>query len=174
MILSDVDIAAEYASTRLGITPYDPRCIQPASYDVHLSSDFIEPLGNDRTRRYDGTDIVLEPMQFLLGSTIETLSIPSHIVARVEGKSSLARIGLMVHITAGFVDPGFIGNVTLELLNVSRAPVTLVAGMKIAQISFHRLETPCARPYGSPGLMSKYQHSVGTVSSQHTAIKVKP
>ena len=163
MILSDVDITAERESKSLCISPYSPDCLQPASYDVHLSSEFID-FGD--TVKHKCLEMTLKPMQFMLGSTYETLTIPSHLVGRVEGKSSLARLGLMVHITAGFIDPGFSGNITLELLNVSRVPITLIAGMKIAQISFQRLLTPCARPYGSKDLMSKYQNSVGTVASK--------
>ena len=171
MILSDVDITAERESKSLCISPYSPDCLQPASYDVHLSSEFIEPSSDRHVLLYKCLEITLQPMQFMLGSTYETLTIPSHLVARVEGKSSLARLGLMVHITAGFIDPGFSGNITLELLNVSRVPITLVAGMKIAQISFQRLLTPCVRPYGSKELMSKYQNSVGTVASKRVGTK---
>lgn len=173
MVLSDRTIRQEIAAGRIRIEPFDPECVQPASVDVHLDRVFrvfrnarrpyidvrkpMEDLTELERIEDDDVPFILHPGEFVLGNTVEHLTLPDDIVARVEGKSSLGRLGLLVHATAGYVDPGWRGNLTLELSNVSNLPVTLYYGMRIGQISFLRLSTPAERPYGSPGLGSKYQ-----------------
>ncbi|MBI4328729.1 MAG: dCTP deaminase [Chloroflexi bacterium] len=178
MVLSDRTIKEEIAKGRIVIDPpLDESCIQPASVDVHLGSTFRvfrpwkSPYYIDLKQPLDGlTDEVtvsendyfaLQPGQFVLGATKEYIGVPDDLMARLEGKSSLGRIGLLVHATAGYVDPGWRGRLTLELSNVSSLPIHLYPGMKISQISFYRLTTPAERPYGSPGLGSKYQGQTG-------------
>ena len=174
MVLSDRSIREELAQGHVVIRPWpDDSCIQPASVDIHLDTKirvfrpWISPFYIDLRQPLDGlTDLemipanghfALGPGQFVLGSTVEYVELPNDIMARLEGKSSLGRVGLLIHATAGYVDPGWKGHLTLELSNVSTIPILLYPGMKISQISFHRLTTPAARPYGSPGLRSKYQ-----------------
>ena len=173
MVLSDRSIKTELDKGRIVISPRDDSCIQPASVDIHLDKkvrifrpwkppyyiDLSQPLDGltDLEVIEDGNYFALGPGQFVLGSTVENIELPNDIMARLEGKSSLGRIGLLIHATAGYVDPGWRGHLTLELSNVSAMPIMLYPGMKISQISFHRLETPAERPYGSPGLGSKYQ-----------------
>ncbi len=182
MILSDRSIKEELAQGRIVIEPLDEDCIQPASVDVRLDRQirtFPPPehysLLDVRTDLDKITDLqeipdphpfVLEPGQFVLASTIETVRIPDDIVARIEGKSSLGRLGLLVHATAGYVDPGFQGQLTLELSNVAKARITLFYGMRIGQLSFLRLTTAAERPYGSPELGSKYQGQTGPTPSR--------
>lgn len=177
MILSDRTIREEIARGRIVIEPLDESCIQPASVDIHLDREvrvfrperfphlidlkqsldgLTEPVEIKQDRHF-----ALQPGQFVLGSTLEYIAVPDDLMARLEGKSSLGRIGLLIHSTAGYVDPGWRGHLTLELYNVSPMPILLYAGMKISQISFHRLTTPAERPYGSPGLGSKYQEQTG-------------
>lgn len=154
-ILSDVDIeAALRADEPLCISHFNPDQIQPASYDVTLSVAGL-------------TSEWLRPGEFMLASTNEVFVIPSWLAARVEGKSSWGRRGLLVHATAGFIDPGFRGDITLELANIGREPLRLVPGMAISQVSFHELSTPARRPYGSPGLGSHYQGQRGPTPSWH-------
>jgi dCTP deaminase len=173
MVLSDRTIKEELGKGRIVISPLDPADVQPASVDVHLDSNlrvfkpYVYPYYIDLQQPLDGlTDLyeipknghfALQPGQFVLGSTIEHIEVPDDMMARLEGKSSLGRIGLLIHATAGYVDPGWKGHLTLELANVSSMPILLYPGMKISQISFHRLTTPAERPYGTPGLGSKYQ-----------------
>jgi dCTP deaminase len=172
MLLSDRDITAAIAEGRLGIEPYDAGLVQPSSIDVRLDRYFrvfnnarythIDPAlqQDDLTTLVepDGDEpFVLHPGEFVLGSTLEVVSIPDDLAARLEGKSSLGRLGLLTHSTAGFVDPGFVGNLTLELSNVANLPVTIYYGMPIGQISFMRLDSPVERPYGSGEAGSKYQ-----------------
>lgn len=173
MVLSDRSIKSELAKGRIVIDPRDDSCIQPASVDIHLDKtfrifrpwkppyfiDLSQPLDNLTDLELVDKDgyFALGPGQFVLGTTIENIELPDDIMGRLEGKSSLGRIGLLIHATAGYVDPGWRGHLTLELSNVSAIPILLFPGMKISQISFHRLETPAERPYGSPGLGSKYQ-----------------
>lgn len=176
MVLSDRTIKEELARGHIVIRPLDQADIQPASVDVHLDNKirvfraWQYPYVIDLRMPLDGlTELVtierethfsLQPGQFVLASTVEYVEVPDDIMARLEGKSSLGRVGLMIHATAGYVDPGWKGRLTLELSNASTLPILLYPGMKISQISFHRLTTPADRPYGSQGLKSKYQGQV--------------
>ncbi len=184
MILSDGTIRELLASGRLVCGPIEPDQIQPASVDVRLGSRFlvfrnhtlssIDPfeMPTDLMEPVDvadGAPFVLHPGEFVLGATIERVGMPDDLVARVEGKSSLGRVGLLIHATAGFVDPGFSGQITLELSNVSPLPVKLWPGMRIGQLSFHRLDAPSERPYGHPELGSKYIDQEGPVGSRYSA-----
>lgn len=180
-VLSDRTIKEQIAAGRLAIKPLDAEAIQPASVDLRLDRGFrifrvtSRPFVDVRQPVDDLTDLVtiesgepfvIQPGTFCLGSTVETVTIPDDIVARVDGKSSLGRLGLLVHATAGYVDPGWTGKLTLELSNQSQMPIALYYGMRIAQISFLRLTTPVDRPYGSPGLGSKYQGQTGPTPSR--------
>ncbi len=179
-VLSDRTIREEIASGRLVIEPLDEDCIQPASVDLRLapvfrvfrtdgrSIDVRKPV-DDLTELItisQGEPFVVEPHGFCLASTIETIALPDDLVARVDGKSSLGRLGLLVHATAGYVDPGWSGRLTLELSNQSPMPIALYEGMRIAQISLIRLTTPVERCYGSPDLGSKYQGQTGPTASR--------
>jgi dCTP deaminase len=172
MVLSDRTIKEELAGGRLVIEPLDLADVQPASVDVHLDRvfrvfkvssrpyiDIREPMDDltDEVTIDDDRPFFIHPGEFVLASTLEVVTLPDDIVAQVEGKSSLGRIGLLIHATAGFVDPGWTGKLTLELSNVAKMPIALYFGMKIGQLSFMRMTTPVDRPYGSPGLGSKYQ-----------------
>lgn len=183
MVLSDRSIKEEIERGRLVIKPFDPACLQPASVDIHLDRrlrvfkpwafphqiDLRQPLDGltDEVEIKGGEHFSLQHSQFVLGSTVEFIGLPDDLMARLEGKSSLGRIGLLIHSTAGYVDPGWQGHLTLELYNVSALPIMLYAGMKISQISFHRLTTPAERPYGSPELGSKYQGQSGPVPTRY-------
>ena len=172
MVLSDHTIKEELEKGRIVIDPLDPADIQPASVDLRLDRQILV-FSNSRRPHIDvrmGMDdltetvriddeipFILHPGEFVLGSTLEHIELPDDLVARLEGKSSLGRIGLVIHSTAGFVDPGWKGHLTLELSNLARLPITLYYGMKIGQISYLRLTTPADRLYGSEGLGSKYQ-----------------
>ena len=181
MILSDRSIAEALASGRLVIEPIGEDALQPASIDIRLDRQFR--VFRQHRRAYidvresvdDLTDIeevandepfVLHPGEFVLGSTLERVKLGNDIVARVEGKSSLGRLGLLVHATAGYVDPGWDGHLTMELSNVSNLPIRLYYSMKIGQLSFADLTTPADRPYGAPGLRSKYQGQTGPTASR--------
>jgi dCTP deaminase len=181
VLLSDRDIKAEIDSERVRLEPYDPAMIQPSSIDVRLDKFFrlfdnhkypvIDPSQDqpDLTRlvEVDPSDgFVLHPGEFVLGSTLETVSLPDDLAARVEGKSSLGRLGLMTHATAGFVDPGFSGHVTLELSNVATLPIILWPGMKVGQLCFFRLTSPAENPYGSEKYGSHYQGQRGPTASR--------
>lgn len=182
VILSDRTIRAGIESGRIGIEPYDPAMIQPSSIDVRLDHRFLvfrshtrpvidvkEDL-SDLTEMVEATDarpFILHPGEFVLGSTAERVSIPDDLVARIEGKSSLARLGLVIHSTAGFVDAGFEGHITLELSNVATLPITLYPTMKVGQISFLQMDRPAEHPYGSGRLGSKYSGQVGPTPSQY-------
>jgi dCTP deaminase len=172
MVLSDRTIRQMVEAGRIRIEPFDPGDVQPSSVDLHLGGDFqvfrnsrypyIDPSREQAglTERVDATaeePFVLHPGEFVLGSTVERITLPDDIVARLEGKSSLGRLGLLIHSTAGYVDPGWDGQLTLELSNVANLPIVLTPGMKIGQISFTQMTTPVDRPYGSPELGSKYQ-----------------
>ena len=177
MVLSDRTIKEELAKQRIVIDPLDEENIQPASVDLRLDRQIVKfvrrqqyslrDIHSDLTRDTTVEEIpdpqpyVLEPGQFILGSTLEYVELPDDVVARLEGKSSLGRLGLLIHSTAGYVDPGWKGQLTLEISNVADLEITLYYGMKISQISFLRLSTPADRPYGSSGLGSKYQGQVG-------------
>ena len=181
MILSDIDIRKEIESGRIVIDPFDPASIQPSSVDLHVDNRF-RVFANSRYPYIDVkkempglTEVVevvepdpfiLHPGEFVLGSTLERVAIPDDMVARLEGKSSLGRLGLLIHSTAGYVDPGWDGYLTLELSNVANLPITIYPGMKIGQISFFRLTTPAERPYGSTETRSKYQGQRGPTASR--------
>ena len=181
MVLSDRSIAEALASGRLVIEPIAEDALQPASVDIRLDRQFrvfrnhrdsyidvrqpVEGLTELESVR-DDEPFVLHPGEFVLGSTLERVRLPDDMVARVEGKSSLGRLGLLVHATAGYVDPGWDGHLTMELSNVANLPIRLYFGMKIGQLSFSRLSTPADRPYGSPELRSKYQGQTGPTASR--------
>lgn len=178
MILSDRDILRSIQLNEIIINPLDKNDVQPSSVDLHLSGhikyitqcekiDLSDPekvIKNRDVSFLNDMKIFLDPGMFILGSTIEHIEIPTDICARVEGKSSFGRAGLAVHITAGFIDPGFKGNITLELRNLGPATIILKPGTQICQICFIKLTSEVLRPYGHPSLNSKYQDSVGTVS----------
>ena len=183
MLLSDRDLRAELDAGRVGLDPYDPAMIQPSSVDVRLDRyfrvfenhryDAIDPAADqsELTREvspHGDAPFVLHPGEFVLGTSLEAIGLPDDLVARVEGKSSLGRLGLLIHATAGFVDPGWTkGQITLELSNVATLPIKLWPGMKIGQLSFHRLDAAAERPYGHPELNSKYVGQSGPVASQY-------
>lgn len=181
MILSDRSILEALEAGRIEIDPFDESCVQPASVDLHLGSTFrvfhnarkpyidVREAQDDLAELVevkDGEYLVLHPGEFVLGSTVERIRLAHDLVARLEGKSSLGRLGLLIHSTAGFVDPGWDGTLTLELSNVANLPITLLPGMKVGQISFYELTTPALRPYGSPQAGSKYQGQSGPVPSR--------
>jgi len=180
-VLSDRTIKEELAAGRLAIKPLNERDIQPASVDLHLDRwfrifrvtsrsyvDVRKPM-DDLTEQVEinrNTPFFLQPGSFALGCTLESVTLPDDIVARLDGRSSLGRLGLLVHATAGYVDPGWTGKLTLELSNQSQMPIALYYGMKVSQISFLRMSTPVERPYGSSGLASKYQGQTGPTPSR--------
>ena len=171
-VLSDRDIRAALESGAVKIEPYDPVDLQPSSVDLHLDRSFRVfrnnryPYIDVREPQPDLTELlsveddepfILHPGEFVLGQTLEWVELPDDLVARLEGRSSLGRLGLLIHSTAGYVDPGWKGNLTLELSNVANLPIALYAGMRIGQISFFHMSSPVERPYGSPELRSRYQ-----------------
>ncbi|WP_377270431.1 dCTP deaminase [Peterkaempfera sp. SMS 1(5)a] len=181
MLLSDKDIRAEIDKGRVAIDPYDPEMVQPSSIDVRLDRYFrvfenhryphidpsveqpdltrlVEPAGDDA--------FILHPGEFVLASTYEVVTLPDDIASRLEGKSSLGRLGLLTHSTAGFIDPGFSGHVTLELSNVATLPIKLYPGMKIGQLCMFRLTSPAEHPYGSERHGSRYQGQRGPTPSR--------
>ena len=181
MLLSDRDIRAEIESGRVQLDPLDLGMIQPSSIDVRLDKffrlfdnhkyPFIDPAEEqpDLTRGVEvdpGEAFILHPGEFVLGSTFELVTLPDDIAARLEGKSSLGGLGLLTHSTAGFVDPGFSGHVTLELSNVATLPIKLWPGMKIGQLCFFRLTSPSEHPYGSDKYGSRYQGQRGPTASR--------
>jgi len=181
VLLSDRDIRTELDSGRIGLDPLDLDMVQPSSVDVRLDRFFrlfdnhkyqhIDPAMDqpDLTRlvEVDSTEaFVLHPGEFVLGATFEVVSLPDDVAARLEGKSSLGRLGLLTHSTAGFIDPGFSGHVTLELSNVATLPITLWPGMKIGQLCFFRLTSPADHPYGSEKYGSRYQGQRGPTASR--------
>lgn len=181
MLLSDRDIRSEIESGRVQLDPLDLGMIQPSSIDVRLDKffrlfdnhkyPFIDPAEEqpDLTRGVEveqGEAFILHPGEFVLGSTFELVTLPDDIAARLEGKSSLGRLGLLTHSTAGFVDPGFSGHVTLELSNVATLPIKLWPGMKIGQLCFFRLTSPSEHPYGSDKYGSRYQGQRGPTASR--------
>lgn len=187
MVLSDRSIKELIKQRKIRIDPLEMGDIQPASIDVHLDRKILvfqnwhRPLIDIRQDTSGLTEMVefdeeepfiLHPGEFVLGSTLEHIEIPDNLVARLEGKSSLGRIGLLIHSTAGYVDPGWKGHLTLELSNVATLPITLYYKMKIGQISFQQLSTPVDNPYGSAGLGSKYQgQQAPTASRAHRDFK---
>ncbi|MFF1632655.1 dCTP deaminase [Leifsonia sp. NPDC058248] len=181
MLLSDRDIKSELGTGRIALEPYDPAMIQPSSIDVRLDRyfrlfdnhkyPFIDPAEDqpELTRLVEvdpNQPFILHPGEFVLGSTFESVSLPDDIAARLEGKSSLGRLGLLTHSTAGFIDPGFSGHVTLELSNVATLPIKLWPGMKIGQMCFFRLTSAAEKPYGSSEYSSRYQGQRGPTASR--------
>jgi dCTP deaminase len=182
MVLSDRSIKEALASGRIIIDPLGDECVQPSSVDLHIDQYFrifrnhsyaaidVKLPQEDLTELVDvGPDnpMILHPGEFLLGSTLERVAIPDDLVARLEGKSSLGRLGLVIHSTAGFIDAGWDGHITLELANIANLPITLYPGMKIGQISFFEMTTPADRPYGAAGLGSKYRGQRGPTPSRY-------
>jgi dCTP deaminase len=182
-VLADRDIRSALEAGEIAIRPYDPGDLQPSSVDLHLDRSFRVFRNNRyafidvRSPQPDLTELlhvaddepfILHPGEFVLGQTLEWVELPNDLVARLEGKSSLGRLGLLIHSTAGYVDPGWKGNLTLELSNVANLPIALYFGMKIGQISFFKMSSEVERPYGSPELGSKYQgQSEPTASAFH-------
>ena len=182
VILSDRSIRKELADGRITIDPLDESCIQPSSVDIRLDRMFrvftnhtssvidVKRDNADLTKLVEIEDdgvFILHPGEFVLASTYERVALPDDLVARLEGKSSLARLGLLIHSTAGFIDPGFCGHVTLELSNVATLPITLYPGMKIGQLSFVQMTTPADQPYGTGTIGSKYQDQRGPTPSRY-------
>jgi dCTP deaminase len=182
MVLSDRSINEALASGRIIIDPLGPECVQPSSVDLHIDQYFrvfrnhshalidVKLPQEDLTEEIDvgpDTPMILHPGEFMLGSTLERVAIPDDLVARLEGKSSLGRLGLVIHSTAGFIDAGWDGHITLELANIANLPITLYPGMKIGQISFFEMTTPADRPYGAAGLGSKYRGQRGPTPSRY-------
>ena len=172
MVLSDRSIKSEIAAGRILIEPFDESLVQPSSVDVRVDRKFrvfhnarypyidVRKPMDDLTELIEIDDeepFVLHPGEFVLGQTLETITLPNDIVARLEGKSSLGRLGLLIHSTAGFVDPSWKGNLTLELSNVANLPITIYHGMPIGQISFMRMDAAVEHPYGASEVGSKYQ-----------------
>ena len=183
MLLSDRDILGEIDNGRVRLEPFEAAMVQPSSIDVRLDR-FFRTFENHRYPHIDPAEdqpeltravepvgdeaFILHPGEFVLGTTLEAIGLPDDLVARVEGKSSLGRLGLLIHATAGFVDPGWThGQITLELSNVATLPIKLWPGMRIGQLSFHLLDQPAERPYGHPDLNSKYVGQSGPVASQY-------
>ena len=181
MLLSDRDIKEQIASQRVGIEPFDPAMVQPSSVDVRLDRFFrvfenhkyseIDPSIEqpELTRELEVSPdehFILHPGEFVLASTYEVITLPDDIAGRLEGKSSLGRLGLLTHSTAGFIDPGFSGHITLELSNVANLPVKLFPGMKIGQLCLIKLSSPAEHPYGSAVYGSRYQGQRGPTPSK--------
>ena len=182
MILSDRDITEAIKAGRIGIEPFEFDDVQPSSVDLHVDR-FFRVFHNARYAFIDvkqpmegltelvevdkDEPFILHPGEFVLGSTLEYVRLPHDLVARLEGKSSLGRLGLLIHSTAGYVDPGFEGHLTLELSNVANLPITIYPGMKIGQISFFRLSSEAEHPYGSSKVRSKYQGQRGPTPSRY-------
>jgi dCTP deaminase len=181
VLLSDRDIRAEIAANRVGVEPFEEVMIQPSSVDVRLDKFFrvfenhkysvIDPSTEqaELTREViaEGDEpFILHPGEFVLASTYEVITLPDDIAGRLEGKSSLGRLGLLTHSTAGFIDPGFSGHITLELSNVANLPVKLFPGMKIGQLCLIKLSSPAEHPYGSEKYGSRYQGQRGPTASR--------
>nr|WP_208396204.1 dCTP deaminase [Corynebacterium glutamicum] len=181
VLLSDRDIRKSIDAGDLGIEPFDAELIQPSSVDVRMDRYFrvfnnskythIDPkLNQDELTSLveveDGEGFVLHPGEFVLASTLEKFTLPAHLAGRLEGKSSLGRLGLLTHSTAGFIDPGFSGYITLELSNVANLPITLWPGMKVGQLALFQMSSPAETPYGSGKLGSKYQGQRGPTPSK--------
>ncbi|MPZ25358.1 MAG: dCTP deaminase [Micromonosporaceae bacterium] len=181
MLLSDRDLGAEIKAGNLQLDPLDPDLLQPSSIDVRLDRLFrvfnnhlythIDPATrqDDLTALVevaDGESFVLHPSEFVLASTLEVITLGDQLAGRLEGKSSLGRLGLLTHSTAGFIDPGFSGHVTLELSNVATLPIRLWPGMRIGQLCIFRLSSPAENPYGSAVYGSRYQGQRGPTPSR--------
>jgi dCTP deaminase len=182
VILSDVDLRKSIAAGRIGIEPFDETAIQPSSIDVRVDSLFrvfrnhtagLIDVKQDMSGLAELVEIptdgvfMLHPGEFVLGSTLERVTVPDDLVARIDGKSSLGRLGLLIHSTAGFVDPGWDGNITLELANVASLPITIYPGMRIGQLSFMQMTSPAERPYGRGARGSKYHGQRGPTPSRY-------
>ena len=182
MVLSDQAIRRLIEAGRIGIDPYDAGLMQPSSLDVRVDRLFRVfrnsryPFIDVKAEQEELTELVevdgaepfiLHPGEFVLGSTLERVTLPDDLVARLEGKSSLGRLGLLIHSTAGFIDPGFDGHVTLELSNVANLPITIYPGMKIGQVSFMQMTEPATTPYGSASIGSKYKGQRGPTASRY-------
>jgi dCTP deaminase len=181
VLLSDHDIRAAIDAGELGIDPFDPELIQPSSVDVRMDR-FFRVFNNSKYTHIDpklqqdeltslvevqeDEPFVLHPGEFILGSTLEKFTLPPNLAGRLEGKSSLGRLGLLTHSTAGFIDPGFSGYITLELSNVANLPITLWPGMKVGQLALFKMSSPAEVPYGSGKLGSKYQGQRGPTPSK--------
>jgi len=181
VLLSDRDIRSELDSGRVGLDPFDPEMVQPSSVDVRLDR-FFRVFENHRYPHIDPSieqpeltrlvapeadePFILHPGEFALASTYEVVTLPDDVAGRLEGKSSLGRLGLLTHSTAGFIDPGFSGHVTLELSNVATLPIKLWPGMKIGQLCLFRLSSPAEHPYGSAKYGSRYQGQRGPTPSK--------
>ncbi|WXG45681.1 MAG: dCTP deaminase [Candidatus Atabeyarchaeum deiterrae] len=184
MILSDRDIKKLLQTGDLVIEPLDPETqIQPSSVDLRLGDTFrlfkpsekayIDPINDRDLEKYtevikveEGKPFILHPFEFVLASTIERVKLPDYLVGRLEGRSSLGRIAVVIHATAGFVDSCFDGHLTLEMSNVGKLPVALYPGQRICQVVFEKLSSPSERPYGHPDRESKYQHQQGPEPSR--------
>ncbi|MCP3425447.1 dCTP deaminase [Rothia sp. AR01] len=181
MLISDRDIREQIDAGRIGLEPYEPSMLQPASIDVRLDRFFrlfdnhkyphIDPAQDqpDLTRLVEtraDAPFILHPGEFVLGATYEKVTLPDDVAARLEGKSSLGRLGLLTHSTAGFIDPGFSGHVTLELSNMATLPIMLWPGSKIGQLCFFRLSSPTEQPYGSGAYGNRYQGQRGPTASR--------
>jgi len=184
VILSDRSLREQLAAGRIVIDPFDDSLVQPSSIDVRVSHLFrvfrnhtapiidvkldMRALTELVEMPEDGSEaFVLHPGEFVLGSTLERIALPDDLVGRVEGKSSLGRLGLLIHSTAGFIDAGWDGHITLELANVASLPITLYPGMKIGQVSFMQMTTPADQPYGNGATGSKYQGQTGPTPSRY-------
>ena len=182
MVLSDRSIREEIESGRIVIDPYEQRLVQPSSIDLRVDSSYRVfnntryPYIDVKQPMEDLTELVstaedeafiLHPGEFVLGQTLERVTLPNDLVARLEGKSSLGRLGLLIHSTAGFVDAGFHGNLTLELSNVANLPITIYHGMPIGQLSFMRMDHPVEVPYGETSNRSKYQGQAEPTASRY-------
>lgn len=165
MILSDREIARELQKGSLKIIPHKEEDIQPCSVDLHLAEELKTIRGKSISIKNDSYK--LKPKEFILASTLEYVEIPNYLCGQVDGRSSIARLGVSIHQTGGYIDAGFKGNITLELFNASDKDFELFWGDSICQIIMHLLTSECVRPYGSDGLYSKYQHSEGTVRSKY-------
>lgn len=181
MLISDRDIRAEIDAKRIVLDPYDPSMVQPSSVDVRMDR-FFRLFDNHRYAHIDPSEeqpdltrlvevaadepFILHPGEFVLSSTYETVTLPDNLAARLEGKSSLGRLGLVTHSTAGFIDPGFSGHITLELSNVATLPIKLWPGMKIGQLCFFQLSSPAENPYGTGPYLNRYQGQRGPTASR--------
>lgn len=182
MVLADRTIRRLVAEGRIGIDPFDDALVQPSSIDVRVDRlfrvfrnsrypyiDVKQPMEEltELVEIADSEPFILHPGEFVLGSTLERVTLPDDLVARLEGKSSLGRLGLLIHSTAGFIDPGWDGHVTLELSNVANLPITIYVGMKIGQLSFVQMTEAAETPYGSDSLGSKYKGQTGPTPSRY-------
>jgi dCTP deaminase len=182
VVLADRTIRRLVGEGRIAIDPFDDQLVQPSSVDVRVDRFFrvfrnarypyidVKRPMEDLTELVEIDDdepFILHPGEFVLGSTLERVTLPDDLVARLEGKSSLGRLGLLIHSTAGFIDPGWDGHVTLELSNVANLPITIYVGMKIGQLSFVQMTEPADTPYGSAALGSKYKGQTGPTPSRY-------